>query len=125
MGEQAFEYRIQKFLENEKGYMVINCARSKPFDLIAIKDGRAFPIECKGLITVRRNGKIYKYHARYTAEQRDKQIALAEKVKTNFFLINQSKKIGKILLTMFDVHRGRFGGWGGILQEDLRELFEN
>lgn len=125
MSEQTFEYRMQKILE-KKDYLVINCARSKPFDLIAIKDGKVFLIECKGLRTVRKNGKVYKYHAKYTDEQRDKQIALAGKARTNFYLINQSKKRGKILLNMFSHHSGRFtSGWAGMLSEDLKELFQN
>lgn len=41
-----FERRVKKYLE-EKGYLVIRAAGSKPFDLVGIKDGKAIVLECK------------------------------------------------------------------------------
>jgi len=85
MSEQRFEYRLQRILE-EAGFLVINCARSKPFDLIAIKDQVAYPIEVKGKNT------------RYPESQMDYQITLCDRVNTCFFIIKQSKKRGKMRL---------------------------
>tara|TARA_B100001013_G_scaffold342964_1_gene269835 strand:- start:297 stop:593 length:297 start_codon:yes stop_codon:yes gene_type:complete len=41
-----FERRVKKYLE-EKGYLVIRAAGSKPFDLVGIKNGKAIVLECK------------------------------------------------------------------------------
>ena len=86
MAEQRFEYRIAKLLE-KKGYLVINCARSKPFDLVAIKNQVAYPIELKAKGTY------------YPPEQMTAQEELCIKTNTRFFLIRQSEKRGKFSLT--------------------------
>lgn len=44
--EQRFEYRITRLLE-KAGFKVINCARSKPFDLIAFGQRTVYLIELK------------------------------------------------------------------------------
>jgi len=94
MSEQRFEYRIQKLLE-KKGYLVINCARSKPFDLVAIKNNQAFLIELKAK------------KGRYPRKQQDMQMNLSVKVHTDFYLMTQSKIRGKILIAHFDAEEGR------------------
>jgi len=88
VSEQRFEYRIQKILER-KGYLVVNCARSKPFDLVAIIAQTAFPLEIKAKNT------------RYPNEQINKQMDLCKRANTCFFVIEQSKAKGKIKLYTF------------------------
>lgn len=82
MSEQRFEYRIQKILES-KGYLVINCARSKPFDLVAMKEGKCFLIEVKGKNTS------------YPKEQAEMQRKLSKQAGFPWVLIKQSKERGK------------------------------
>jgi len=43
---RRFEYLIRKLYEAD-GWTVIRCAASKPIDLIAFKQGKVQPIECK------------------------------------------------------------------------------
>jgi F0F1-type ATP synthase alpha subunit len=85
MSEQSFEYRIQHLLTIH-GFLVINCARSKPFDLIAIKNQIAVPLELKGKYTV------------YKEEQKIFQKDLANRTRTNFLVIKQGKKRGEIII---------------------------
>ena len=85
MSEQNFEYRIQHLLTNH-GFLVINCARSKPFDLIAIKNQIAVPLELKGKYTI------------YKEEQKIYQKDLANRTKTNFLVIKQGKKREVIII---------------------------
>jgi Holliday junction resolvase len=85
MSEQNFEYRIQHLLTIH-GFLVINCARSKPFDLVAIKNQIAIPLELKGKNTS------------YSEEQKLYQKDLANRTKTNFLVIKQGKKRGEIII---------------------------
>jgi len=82
LAEQRFEYRIQDILER-KGYLVINCARSKPFDLVAMKGGVTYLIEVKGKNT------------KYPMEQEARQHEMAKNVKIPLVVIEQSKQRGK------------------------------
>jgi len=83
--EQNFEYRIQRLLTNH-GFLVINCARSKPFDLIAIRNQIAVPLELKGKNTL------------YSEEQKLYQKDLANRTRTNFLVIKQGKKRGEMII---------------------------
>jgi Holliday junction resolvase len=80
--EQNFEYRIQKLLQS-KGYLVINCTCSRPFDLIALKNGECYLIEIKGKNTP------------YPKEQYERQMKLAKDVGFPFVVIIQGKKKGE------------------------------
>jgi hypothetical protein len=83
--EQSFEYKIQHLLENH-GFLVINCARSKPFDLVAIKNQIAVPLELKGKNTP------------YSEEQKLYQKDIANRTRTNFLVIRQGKKRGEVTI---------------------------
>jgi Holliday junction resolvase len=83
--EQSFEYKIQHLLENH-GFLVINCTRSKPFDLVAIKNQIAVPLELKGRNT------------HYNEKQKLYQKDLASRTRTNFLVIRQGKKRGEIII---------------------------
>ena len=83
MGEQAFEYRVQRILE-EHGFLVVNCARSKPFDLVAAKNGVVVFVEVKGRNT------------RYSLRQKKFQKRLALKASVPFAVVRQSKTKGKV-----------------------------
>ncbi len=43
---RRFEYEVRDFFE-DRGWLVIRAARSKPVDLVCIKDGRVMLVECK------------------------------------------------------------------------------
>ena len=43
---RRFEYHVRDLFK-EQGYVVIRATRSKPVDLVCLKDGRAFLAECK------------------------------------------------------------------------------
>lgn len=43
---RRFEYQVRDFLE-QLGWVVLRCAKSRPFDLVALKDGKVVLIECK------------------------------------------------------------------------------
>jgi Holliday junction resolvase len=77
--EQSFEYRIQRLLTNH-GFLVVNCARSRPFDLVAIKNQIAVPLELKGKNTP------------YSKEQKLHQRELASKTRTNFLIVRKGKR---------------------------------
>lgn len=128
MSEQRFEYRVQKILE-KKGFLVINVRMpfkgGQSYDLIAIKDGMAFPIEVKGLKIQRKKGKIYKYLAPYLDEQREKQMKLSSDSGTGFFLIRQSTIRGKMIMTAFDPIRLEwFSPSFGLIYNALEEYLE-
>ena len=55
---RRFEYRVKRFLEGE-GWVVIRAARSKPIDLVALRDGVVLFIECKKRGYVPRDQKDY------------------------------------------------------------------
>lgn len=82
MPEQRFEYRIEKLLR-KGGFLTLNCAMSRPFDIIAVKDNVGIPIELK---------------ARFNAwggEQQEFQTELAENSATSFMVIQQLHKRNK------------------------------
>lgn len=43
---RRFEYRVRDHLES-RGWVVLRCSRSRPFDLVALKEGMILLIECK------------------------------------------------------------------------------
>ena len=97
--ELNFERRLKKILES-KGYLVIKVRKpvftSQPYDLIAIRDGKAIPIEVKGKNTP------------YPEEQFKKQTNVANNCKTDFVIIFQSKKKqGKMIICQWNVRRKR------------------
>jgi Holliday junction resolvase len=81
-GEYRFELRLRKLFE-KAGYAAIKCARSKPLDLIIMKDGTVIAIEVKGARGI------------LTEEQLEMQINLAKKAGVNYAIFKQMKK-GKI-----------------------------
>jgi Holliday junction resolvase len=89
--EKYFERRIQKILEG-LGYVVINVAMPKfgghLIDLIAIKDQGAYPIEIKAKNTP------------YPKAQEENQKRVFSGAKTAFFLIRQSKRRGKLTVSV-------------------------
>lgn len=110
--EQNFERRMQRILTS-KGYLVINCARSKPFDLVAVKDQYAYLIELKGKTT------------RYPETQLNQQIQLCKKTGNEFVVIKQSRKKGKIKVFQpfsFSLTEKLLEN---DLKQDLAELLEN
>lgn len=100
--EQAFEYRLSHILES-KEYSVFNCARSKPVDLIAIKHGVPYLLEVKG-----RNTPLDKEQIKF-------QERMAKQSGSNYALLKQAKKRGKILLIR-EVHSREF-----LLRKDLED----
>jgi len=80
--EETFEHRIERHLK-KYGFLMINCARSKPFDLIAIKRNFAIPIEIKS-----RTG-------RYDYPQKRYHNALGMRHMTNYFVISQTDEFRK------------------------------
>jgi len=83
--EQNFEYRVQKILES-RGFLVINCARSRPFDLVALKNGKCYLIEVKGKNTL------------YPNPQFEEQTKLSKLAGFPLILIKQGKKRGEIIM---------------------------
>ena len=84
--EDTFQTRLIKILRG-KGYLVLNASRKQIFDIVAIKNQVAYPIEVKAKAT------------NYKDEQFNRQIEIAEKAKTSFFIIRQHKKHGKMNLS--------------------------
>jgi Holliday junction resolvase len=107
--EQSFEYKIQHLLENH-GFLVINCARSKPFDLVAIKNQIAVPLELKGKNTL------------YNEKQKLYQKGLASRTRTNFLVIKQGKKRGYIEVNDFCARGNDTLFWQRIKQEIINAL---
>jgi hypothetical protein len=85
MSEQNFKYYIQRLL-SERDFLVLNCAKKQAFDLVAIRNQIAVPLELKGKHTV------------YKEEQKIYQKDLANRTKTNFLVIKQGKKRGEIII---------------------------
>ena len=90
MGKQEDNFcnRLIKILTS-KGYLVLNCGKKQIFDLVAMKDQIAFPIEVKAKKTD------------YDDEQFDRQMIIAEKSNIIFFVIRQSKRKGKMFITAY------------------------
>jgi len=86
-GEYRFERRLRKLFEKE-GFVVIKCARSRPFDLIVMKMGVVVAIEVK---SERKN---------LTEPQLEMQIDLATQAGVNYVALRQMKG-GKIKLSSF------------------------
>lgn len=96
--EQYFEYRIKRLLEG-LGYVVVNCASSRPVDLVAMRCGEAFLIEVKGRST------------RLSAEQWSRECELAAQAGFPLVVIRQS------------VTRGKFTVEGSeLLQQELLQV---
>lgn len=89
MGKQEYRFqaRLIKILTG-KGYLVINAASKQIFDVVAMKDQVAYPLEVKGKDTD------------YPNEQFDRQYAESSSTNTFFFIVHQSKKRGKMSLTL-------------------------
>ena len=85
--ERYLEYRVQHILEDE-GFLVINPAGSKPFDLVAVKRGVVYLIEVKGRDT------------RYSREQYERQVEMANRAECNMAVIRKAKERGKVLFSM-------------------------
>jgi len=81
--EYAFQQRMQKIFD-KLGYVTVNCAQGKLFDLILLKNGRVYLVELKAKDT------------RYPESQKQLQINLARRAGQNFVLIRQSKEKGKV-----------------------------
>lgn len=77
--EQNFEYRMEKLLR-KGGFLTLNCAMSRPFDIIAVKDNVGIPIELKA-----RFGK-------WKDEQKEFQFELAKDSGNSFMFIQQLVK---------------------------------
>ena len=84
--EAEFEYRIRKILTT-RGYLVVKCGASRPFDLVAIKNQYAYPIEVKARKT------------RYSPKQGLQQKKIIDACSSSFFVIKQSESRGKMILT--------------------------
>ena len=80
--EVTFTYRIQRILSSE-GFLVGNFTNRQLFDMVAIKDQVAFPIELKAKNT------------KYPKDQRKRQKEEAKKANTCFFVIKQKDR-GKV-----------------------------
>jgi len=91
MSEQNFKYYIQRLL-SERDFLVLNCAKKQAFDLVAIRNQIAVPLELKGKNTP------------YSEEQKLYQKDLASRVRTNFLIIKQGKKRGEIIIEECYVH---------------------
>lgn len=93
--ERKFEYAIQNKLKN-LGWLVINCARSKPFDLIAFppKDS---PILLQGPLLIELKGK----DGQYPPEQHKMQLQLSMRYGFVMAVIKQSKARGKRNVELF------------------------
>jgi len=50
---RRFEWEVRRLLE-ERGFLVIRAARSRPIDLVALRGGEAYLIECKYSSRMRR-----------------------------------------------------------------------
>jgi len=111
MGEQAFEWRIQKILKS-KGYLVLNVAKSTPFDLVAIKNMLPIVIELKGKKTP------------YRREQLLEQIKLCKETGNEFIIIRQSKKKGKIIISEGYSQEYLDTGIANAIKKDLKEWVE-
>ena len=86
-GEYRFELRLRKLFERA-GFVVIKCARSKPFDLIVMKGGKIVAIEVK-------SGR-----GRVTREQLEMQRRLASQAGVDYAILRQRKR-GRIRVSSF------------------------
>ncbi|MEM3943328.1 MAG: hypothetical protein QXJ59_04505 [Thermofilaceae archaeon] len=75
---RRFEYEVRDFLK-EKGWLVLRCAGSKPFDLVALKKGLPpLLIECKA-------------DAKLRLDQIRRQEKLASRVGAAYLVIKKEK----------------------------------
>ena len=84
--EYDFQDRLLKILR-AKRYIVINGAKKQIFDIVAMKNQIAYPIEVKAKATP------------HPISQQNEQQALSVRSNTQHFIIRQSKKKGKMHLT--------------------------
>ena len=80
--EQNFEYRIERLLR-KAGFLTLNCASSRPYDIVAIKENVGIPIELKA-----RRGE-------WSREQREFQKELASNSENGFLFLQQLHKRNK------------------------------
>ena len=62
---RRFEWKVRSYFRS-LGFVVIRAAASKPIDLVALRNGEAFLIECK-------------YNASITRHEKEQMLKLAEK----------------------------------------------
>ncbi len=74
--EQNFEYRVERILR-KAGFLTLNCTRSKPFDIIAVKENVGIPIELKARF------------GNWSEEQQEFQKTLAIDSENGFMFIQQ------------------------------------
>ena len=86
-----FENYVKKILRRE-GYFVVRAASSKPVDLVAIKDGKVFFVECK----------VNNY---VPPEDREKLRKITEETKLDVFIATHEG--GRVVL------KRAFDGGGG------------
>lgn len=84
--EKEFQNRIIRIL-TKQGYLVLNCASKQIFDLVAIKQQTAYPLELKA-----RAGE-------YNEKQKQAQADVINHCSSVFFVIKQSSRRGKIVLS--------------------------
>jgi Holliday junction resolvase len=87
---RRFEWSVRSVLESY-GWVTVRAARSKPVDLVALKDGRILLIECK-------------YNARISSKRMDYLKKLAEKAGAKPLLAVKKKYERSI--TFIDVDAG-------------------
>jgi len=107
-GEYYFEYRLRKKLE-EAGWLMIKCASSRPYDIIAIKDLTSIVVEVK-----HKDG-------RYPPDQEEMQIDLAKETGNNYLLLWQSQIRGRIDSTVYHVKKDD-GDWLAYAFDLLEDL---
>lgn len=74
---RRFEWEVRRLLES-KGFLVIRAARSKPVDLVAMKGGEIYLVECKYSSRIRTRDMARLMEA---AEKAGARLVLASKKK--------------------------------------------
>jgi len=81
---RRLEYRIRNLFQKQ-GFVVIRAAQSKPIDLVCIKDGKPFLIECKA-------GRSY-----MGKERREEILALSRQAGAPVILAKRRKRRVELL----------------------------
>ncbi len=105
--EEYFQDRVIRIL-TERGYLVLNCGKKQIFDIVAIKKQTAYPIELKAKT------------GRYKENQKQAQAKAIDHCQSVFFVIKQSNRKGKMVLSKGECTR-RAGILLKRLQIDLEE----
>lgn len=87
---RRFEWTVRRYFES-LGFVVIRAAASKPVDLVALRDGAVFLIECK-------------YNTGMTRRERKRMLEIAEKAGTTALLA--TKKKGERGFRLIDLKTG-------------------